>query len=674
MSVRDKQPSSELRHTIRGRTGIVALFRVELLLVFVLLFLVFGLHYHGFSITSWQIHLRLPSSDVVAGQPQPLRSDDWLVSLPVAISQTQRPQHRFGATSDLLGPEPGVPVYILPTHAPALHFATFFRPYVWGYFFDPEIGLSWTWCFYLSAGILSVAVLCYQLGVHDRYLCTFVGSFVYTSAFFLGWSLNCSPVTIAFGFLVAELLRVLPEGKVSWQSWVWIAYWSGAFLFALYPPYQLAAVWVGIVLVSGAVASGKLGRDALVAKSKVSAVVLLALIVGAICFALALYEARDAVERTIHTDYPGQRRETQGPGWLSVFSGTVFPQAIPSLRNRFDANLCEETSFSLIGLCLMPAVLYLRFRDRFTSQINSPSGWYADLALAALTALFMARVLAVLPEQLVDALRLGAIPPKRMKYGIGLLNIVWLIRFLQLRQERSREAGRMWPLAAICMIVAAAAPVCGLYRYCNTAAFAALLALAVLGCIAGSLIVRWPRVSVSCLVVLQLYAMGWWNPVVLGGVKPLLRCHSSEVIRSIDSAATQASGKRPLWVTFGNIYDGDFLRMLGLRAANGVQFYPQFSFWKLVDPTGSKNFCYNRYSHVIFEFTKEAERIDVRLVPPDQTIVKVHPDNPALARAGISHLATRQPLELDLGAPAKTWRVAAVANPFWIYERAETRR
>ena len=55
-----------------------------------------GLRWHGYSLPVWHTVLDGSAPEgVLAGELRPLRSDDWLVGLPLALAQatTNRPSH-----------------------------------------------------------------------------------------------------------------------------------------------------------------------------------------------------------------------------------------------------------------------------------------------------------------------------------------------------------------------------------------------------------------------------------------------------------------------------------------------------------------------------------------------------------------------------------------------------
>jgi len=105
-------------------------------------FLVFiSLNLHGYSISSWSKVLGINQSPFQIGSSRPIRSDDYMASLPVAFSQKE---NNFNPVNKFIsfGQDLSLATYTVPIN----HWTSLFRIEAWGYFVDPDLGMSWAWC------------------------------------------------------------------------------------------------------------------------------------------------------------------------------------------------------------------------------------------------------------------------------------------------------------------------------------------------------------------------------------------------------------------------------------------------------------------------------------------------------------------------------------------------
>ena len=127
---------NDLGQKISEKKLVVFDYKVLVLIIisflFFLLLVVFKVH--GSSIASWNNYIpdgeNASEKGLLFGSPKAIRSDEWLVSTPFALSQAES-SPRFPLQNEALG-EGNVPMLM---NLPVEHASTIFRPQHWGYFF-----------------------------------------------------------------------------------------------------------------------------------------------------------------------------------------------------------------------------------------------------------------------------------------------------------------------------------------------------------------------------------------------------------------------------------------------------------------------------------------------------------------------------------------------------------
>src|SRR5262249_7710544 len=133
----------------------------------------------GSSVGMWAEELsgKYPPQGLLLFKPQPLRTDEWLVWTPAALSQA-RQNPRFPVENPNLGP--GYAPMLL--NLPVAYYTTWFRPHLFGFFIlDFERGFSFCWLLKIVGIVLAPAWLLRQLGLQSRGLALFSGLWILLS-------------------------------------------------------------------------------------------------------------------------------------------------------------------------------------------------------------------------------------------------------------------------------------------------------------------------------------------------------------------------------------------------------------------------------------------------------------------------------------------------------------
>lgn len=617
----------------------------KILLGLLFCFLVFGVKYHGFSFGAWSYVIPHYKNHDFSGSSKSIRSDDWLVSLPAAISQTQ---NSFSKNSLLLGSE-SVPVSILPIQIPSKHYSTLFRPHLWGYFISPDIGLSWQWCFYLFFGVLGWSVLNQILFPNLKKKTTLLlGVGLYSSPFFLAWSLNCVNSVLFFTYILIFLMKAFKSEtlKKSMLFCFGLSYSVAAFGFSYYPPYQITLMWIGVFIFLGEMFSNPFES----LKIKKLVIIVLFLGIGVLPFLFTLLESKEILNLFFQTDYPGKRIIEGGNlTILESFNGTLFFQFLKKW-SHVSANICEESSFFLLGLTL-PIIAMIQIKNQSTQKK------VFVLFLFSITFILLSWQFIGLPTVISKIFLLSSIPENRLKLSVGILSYFWMGWWYN--SESKKYSKILLCLNSVFVFLI-------LFKFSelrNLPYFWVLILTSVISLFIGYLLSKKSELALVTLVFFQLIVMGKFNPIAFGGVNDLLKVELSQSIKKLDNGE--------LWLAMGNNYDGNYLRMIGIKSITGVHFYPQFNFWKKLDPTLKFKKIYNRYAHVMFTPINDINKIEIKLRQEDVVEVLIHPNHSVLNELKINHFIIRTNEIKDLLEIFKNWKVEYNKDNVMIFSKSE---
>src|SRR5438270_8714881 len=201
---------------------------------------------NGSSVGLWSKILGQPgrAPGLLLFTPQTVRTDEWQVWTPSALSQA-----RQNPAFPLENPSLGGGRTPMIVNLPIAYYTTLFRPQLWGFFlFEFERGFSWCWNCKIFGVLLAFAWLLSRLGVCGL-IVAFGTVWMFFSSYVQWWF--SSPVmlpemlaswAICSGCLL-EFFRTprLGRGIVAFILFVVCGI---NFLLCLYPPLQIPLLWL----------------------------------------------------------------------------------------------------------------------------------------------------------------------------------------------------------------------------------------------------------------------------------------------------------------------------------------------------------------------------------------------------------------------------------------------
>lgn len=557
------------------------------------------------------------------GEDRPIRSDEWEVLTPLAISQSSH-SPRFPVLNRLLGSDGQNMMVIGMTGVPVAHISSLAKPATWGFFlFNLSAALAWYWWFPFFACFAALWLVLIRMFELDWRLAAALSLTAAASPYcvvYSGW-----PAYTVF-FPMAALLAL---ERIFLQEKIWLAAifglllgWSVVgFALVLYPSSQISVAYLMAPVAAAWLWSRRKSLNWGAAQT-VALCLAVAVSVG-LMFAWwqDAHEAFAAIKSTV---YPGGRNIEAGgdidpwfliKGWL----GPVTVYSSSELMVPSDAG-----SFIFLFWALLPAVLIRCFSLRRFDLIGG--------ALVAGTLLFLAFAFIGFDTRLTRITLLGFTTAYRVDLVLGVAQVLmlgWLMSPARQPPEKTghRERAAYMGFAMLTMVYAfwlfSKLPVAVSQMVPHGFMVLSYLAMGVAAY--GLLIQRYQWVLFVSLAWTLSISIPF-NP--LGQATNRLSA-SPLLAKEIDDVAVK--GAAPAIAVVGAAAERVWavtLPAVGMPVVNSVFYYPQPSLWASLDPGNRYANVHNRYQRLLLVLKKLPEGISYQLDSPrlDEVRISLDPD------------------------------------------------
>jgi hypothetical protein len=655
-------PHPALRSSARGPLVPISSYRSKKVWLFPLLLLLpvllmTALRIHGSSIGIYNRYLYgsdYKDSNLIFGEPQPIRGDEWLVATPFTVSQAKNGYPRINPDVGY-----GQDMSIMHADMPYLEWSSLFRPLNLGFFVLPlENAFALKWWLLGYVLIISCFLVIVELLQGRVAFAALMSLAVFLSPFIQWFYLSSTVEPLAYSllslFLFIRLLRTETVGsKAAWT--LALSYVLVCFTLVLYPPLQIAsALGVGFFILGYVISEVRRKglRPLLPSLGLATGAVVVAAVVTAVFFATRI----EAIRAVTGTAYPGDRIADTGTYPLSLlFASHLLPVVQMSDRAaHYDWNQTEASNFVFIAPFLLTPSIYTAFRNRHRKPAVAYPMLFVNLGILLLALLMLVPGL----EAASTLLFLRSVPSQRLVIGLGLLGVLQIVLLHRWHDLDGRPAESLmaWPmtLAALGAFV-----VSGLYIRSQYPGFVDSWVVVILLSVSVTSIVFLylrGRFLLATLLLLAFSAASVFrvNPLYRG-LDPLLDSRLGPVLKSIGDADGG-------WVVVGDFPFEQYPRQYGLRSFSGVYFYPQPRIWRPIDPMGRQRHVWNRYAHVIF--SPNFERL--KLGSPDTFGAPFEACSPFMRENRIRHVLAVGPIA-EGPCLARSRTVAFPVLTFYIY-------
>jgi hypothetical protein len=390
---------------------------------------------HGFSLPMWHQYVdNSPATEVLAGTPRSIRSDDWLVTIPFLVAQTAH-DPPFPSVNTNIGL--GQQMNVIPL-MPVANAIWLFRPTSWGFAFGADFGLSSLW-WGRWLGLVGTWSLVFLLISGGRLvLSAGAAAILVCSSFHQNWSLNSAEPELFAGWIILSLTILLfaKARRTILLAGAFLGWSAACFAIHLYPPYQVALTYV---IASAVLPFFAVNRVWNAAKENWQTRLMglgIAIVLAAAGVGYFTYAAWDAIELMRNTTYPGQRFVVGGHfrDFWHLYLDNTIPEWVPHKGGpRFQ--YASRDGFLLIYPVFAALILIdtLRFR-RFRFSLSAGA--------LALLMFFETWVRIGFAPVLAKISLLSVITPGReviaLGFGNALLMVCFCTEVTRLRLHRDR--------------------------------------------------------------------------------------------------------------------------------------------------------------------------------------------------------------------------------------------
>jgi hypothetical protein len=540
--------------------------------------------------------------DLLFGKPQPVRSDEWLVSTQLTISQAKQGYPKFnkniGSGKDMA----------LVADAPYKEWFSVFKPENLSFFVLPlEYAFAFKWWFLLYVLIVSCYFFTLRIIKGRRLFAAIFGLAIGLSPFLMWWYIPSSMLSIAYGFLIlligmriidGEQVHFLKARRQFYSYLVYaltLAYLLTSYALVLYPPFQIAVSIVILFFLFGYLLNKYFSEKITWRDLKInlavfsSALLITGLLVG--LFYLGHKEAINAISNTV---YPGARlSQSGGLDPLQIFDGFLQPQLQLDGRGaHFLKNQSEASNFILLSPFLVLPALFLTLREY--KEKRRVDWTFAAVQLIVL--IFFLRAFLPFGDFFYKMLLLDRVPNTRLVIGMGFAGVLLILLTYKKLSEAilSKKivlySALIYTLICFAMISAIGLNVSNMYPKFISYAPKILFFAAVYSLIIFLFLLR---KGVLAAVVLLLFSFG---SVI--HINPLYKGLGWLEKNQLYSHIQTVSSPHSTWVATDTLIFENFGLLANRDTISGVQPYPDINIWQQADPKAE--YIYNRYAHVLF--------------------------------------------------------------------------
>jgi hypothetical protein len=548
------------------------------------------------------------------GVDQPIRSDEWLVLTPLAISQfNQIPKNPVINKSH--GEDGQNMLIVGMTGVPVAHISEIAKPATWGFFiFGLSSALAWDWCFPFFGCLLSLwAVMCVL--APNQWRTNFLAALLFNlSPYIVGWSHWPAYATFfpCCVFLCALKLTEIQGRPIKLLTSLALGISFAGFVFILYPPWQVSLGYVFIAVTTGIIIRDKIYKRFTL---ELFAFYIVSLIVAAALIAAWWLDAKPAIEAMENTVYPGQRTTVTG-GNLSLpflLRGFTNIETMRSLTSPL-SNQSEISSFYYLLAPLLISFIIAAYRKTLDAL---------QISMSVAVVFILSFMTVGIPEIISKYTLWGRVPSNRADLGLGLSTLILSVLLLSKIHSTYIASVRLKLLAVLTSSFWAYIVYNNIYKLddsitegLNTGTiFAVIIITTVMGYL---LVIGKTHAFLYFNIGLAFSTTAAINPISIA---------PNSVTNTVRGLPTVGLLNTDRLLLLNNMIPSMYLEASGEAISNGIFYYPQTALWKRLDPSGSRSDIYNRYQHLFYSSETENDTLPYVITTPQPDVVRINVSN-----------------------------------------------
>lgn len=600
----------------------------------VFIYIVF-MGYSGSSIGVYQYAIQPEDNSLyytpILGNARPIRSDEWNVNTPIAVSQAIDEDSQFAYYNDNLR---GVLTEMFSVaSSPVADILILAKPFFVGFLlFGAEHGLAFLWYGKVIALMLISFELCMLISNKKKLVSLLGMILIVFSAATQWWNITDFVIWGGLALILLDKFMLTDKYRTKILCALGIFISAISYIFILYPAWQLTYGYVFIPVFVWII-----WKNAKIYKMNLKDALIILLVILAIAgIGLRYYSlSKDVLKVVSSTDYPGERFEIGGGGKTALFS-YVYSMFFP--YEDHISNPCELSG--MLSIFPIPMLISLIFLIRNKDRKKHFSFLIPSLVIGVLFSVWCC-----MPtnELLAKLTFLYMVPGARLAVPLGFLQILLIIYLMgNIKQEDKIIANNNIAklLAVILSIVILSVAINtdlenvmgNLKSYvCGLILLAEIYLLLTINKQTSQ------KALIALLIPIALITGATVNPIHRG-ISVLTDKPVAKKVQEI----VKEDKENNLWLA--EMYPNYFLAS-GAKVLNSVNTYPNFEMYKTIlgeryeDEEYRK--IYNRYAHVYLQITDGESTIE--LVQADALIIKVNAET--IKKLGVKYIVGMSYLE-----------------------------
>lgn len=566
----------------------------------VILLLLVAFNINGSSVHCWSQYFSTEHSGILLGTERAIRSDEWVVNTPMALSQAASGFHYF---SPVIGA--GADAFIVYGQ-PVKDIAIIFRPFQWGYLFlGADRGLSFFW----NARLICLLLISFEIGMlilnRKRSLSLLFALMIGFSPFVQWWfAINGLVEMLVSGFSAVLLINMYLNSTsyINRALYAVAIAWMGCiFVLTFYPAWMVPIAYILLALLIWVLVQNKsvyriCGRDILVL---LEIVVLMAIGLGYV-----FLKSKDTIHAVLNSVYPGKRVGSPPLPWMYLF---LYPNGIfSSLKSDYGfSNVCELANV----ICFFPLGIVLFA----TNSIKRRKMDLLSLLLLGISVLMGIFCFVGMSEGVMTLTLFRFSTAGRTLPVFTFVQLMLLFRELAIaRQENAIGMNYTVPTSMVIttMIIYGAHCMLDTYYTVEMMLIIGILTFSVSMISFG--IGKYPELKNTlaiCVAFVTLIGGILVNPVQAGTAE----LSDNEITKMVQPIVKQEPDG--VWIVESSYPIINAIIPIGARTINCTNVYPNLERWYLLDKDKTHEDIYNRYAHIIIHISPEATHFDDSQTP-----------------------------------------------------------
>ena len=609
------------------------------LAIIFLVLLLSSLHLNGSSVGIYNAvlskHVK-EDQNLLFGVPRAIRGDQFLVALPMLISQDINNEP---ITNQDMGGGTSLGQQVFPSRTAF----TIFKPTQLPFLFSNNTNFSYALSWWGEFGLLVISIYLLLLQLTNKnLLISILGSLIFLAAPLLQWWNQTAIIAwISLGLFFFLRLILEKDWKKSIFYGLGLSYTMTAFVFQLYPPFQIVVAYVALFVALGMIINN---WQTVKKNLKISLpIFILSILVAGIVLLLYFRQFEDVVNIITNTVYPGKRFISAGGGTITKLLDGFYNVLLQKDSNiSAFGNQSESSSFFIL---FPPIILWVIYKNVLRLFEHKNIDWLG-ISISFVLLIFSAFYLLPIPDIVSKFSLFYLIHPQRvlMGFGFGSYILMFYILSNKIYLSNNKIVDSIFT-AVLSISYGALIYLIGKNLYLLSPSFFSyptqvnpilmIIAASLFACLLIFFLLKGSqKLFLGLIFSFSILSTFYINPLYKG----LDILINTDLAKYIQEVSTEDDSK---WVAYNHNYLAQYALANNASIINGMHLYPQFKIWETLDPEKQYLDVYNRYAHINISEYEEGEEY-IRLLYPDALEVNISPCDERWDYLNVKYIITYQ--------------------------------